>query len=157
MALSHEIQKRVILIILVALTTILGYWFFFVHHYESTDNAYVKGNVSIVSPRVGGYIVSVNVEDNQQVEAGHVIAKIDDRDYQAKLKQGEAQIETLQARLKSLQSLLIAQEAQIRETQAGVKSAQANFDRAEKEMIRTKTLIKDGAISKQVFDTTLAD
>ncbi|RVK52840.1 biotin/lipoyl-binding protein, partial [Sinorhizobium meliloti] len=56
----------------------------------STDNAYVRGDVTSLAPKVAGYVTAVEVEDNQAVRAGDVLFRIDDRDYRAKLAQAVA-------------------------------------------------------------------
>src|SRR5258708_36548308 len=65
----------------------------------STDNAYVHGDVTSLAPKVAGYVMAVEVEDNQTVRAGDVLFRIDDRDYRARLAQAVANVEAAQARL----------------------------------------------------------
>ena len=65
----------------------------------STDNAYVRADVTSLAPKVAGYVTAVEVEDNQTVRAGHVLFRIDDRDYRARLAQAVANVEAAQARL----------------------------------------------------------
>ncbi|MFX9696142.1 biotin/lipoyl-binding protein, partial [Acinetobacter baumannii] len=57
------------------------------HDEASTDNAYVRGDVTSLAPKVAGYVTTVEVEDNQTVRPGDVLFRIDDRDYRAKLAQ----------------------------------------------------------------------
>ena len=59
---------------------------------EETDNAYVRGRVTIISPQVSGYVTSVAVQDFAEVKAGHVLATIDDRIYRARVAQAEANV-----------------------------------------------------------------
>lgn len=157
MPFTHEIQKRIGLIVLIILAIILGYWYVFMRSIESTDNAYLKGNLTVLSPRVGGYIQTVTIKDNEYIKAGTVVAKIDDTDYKARVEQALSQLAALDARHKSLTSQQAAQLASIQEAEAGIKSAKANSDRADKELNRSHTLIKDGAISRQVNDVAIAD
>src|SRR5882757_5381494 len=65
----------------------------------STDNAYIRGDVTSLAPKVAGYVMAVEVEDNQTVRAGDVLFRIDDRDYRARLAQAVANVEAAQARL----------------------------------------------------------
>jgi membrane fusion protein (multidrug efflux system) len=53
----------------------------------STDNAYVRGDVTALAAKVAGYVTALEVEDNQSVRAGEVLFRIDDRDYRARLAQ----------------------------------------------------------------------
>src|SRR4051812_4091807 len=70
-----------------------GEYFYRVGRYlESTDDAYVKADFTIVAPKVSGYIATVLVEDNQLVKAGAVVAKIDDRDFRTALEQANADV-----------------------------------------------------------------
>ena len=68
----------------------------------STDNAYVRGDVTSLAPKVAGYITTLEVEDNQSVRAGDVLFRIDDRDYRAKLAQAAANVEATKNRAASL-------------------------------------------------------
>src|ERR1700733_2829513 len=60
----------------------------------STDDAYVQADNTLIAPRISGYIGQVLVADNQTVEAGQVLARIDDRDYQTALRQAAADRDT---------------------------------------------------------------
>ncbi|WP_032113084.1 HlyD family secretion protein [Candidatus Paracaedibacter symbiosus] len=157
MPLSHEIKKRLVLIVLGVITLGLLYWFFFIRGMESTDDAYLKGNMTIISPKVAGYVTDVLIEDNQHVKKGDVIAKIDQRDFKAQLDGAQAEAESLKARLTTLENQHLAQEETIKEAQAGVNAAKATLVRAEKEFKRTTSLIKDGAISEQLNDQAVSD
>src|ERR1700753_2588374 len=57
---------------------------------ESTDDAYVGGDITVIAPKVAGFIEQVAVTDNQRVEAGDLLVKLDDRDYKAALARAEA-------------------------------------------------------------------
>src|SRR3954447_16612964 len=57
---------------------------------ESTDNAYVRGQVAILSPQLAGYIAEVTVQDYQKVKAGQLLVRIDDRIFEQKLQQAKA-------------------------------------------------------------------
>ena len=68
----------------------------------STDNAYVRGDVTAISARVGGYVTAVEVGDNQAVHAGDVLFRIDDRDYRVRVAQAEANVAAAQAQFDSI-------------------------------------------------------
>ena len=59
---------------------------------QSTDDAYVHADFTLVAPKVAGFIEQVLVEDNQPVKAGQVLARIDARDYRAALEAAEADV-----------------------------------------------------------------
>lgn len=146
----QNIRKHSVLLILGVITLGLLYWFVCVRGIETTDDAYLKGNITILSPRIAGYVTEVQVQDNQRVQKGDVIAKIDPKEYQARLGQAQAEVESLNARLNVLDNQSLAQEQKIKTAQADMQTAKAALARAEKEFKRTSALIKDGAISEQI-------
>src|SRR5262244_1195402 len=68
---------------------------------ESTDDAYVKADHTIIAPKISGYVAEVLVEDNQSVKAGQVLARIDDRDFRAALAQAQAEAEASEAAIRN--------------------------------------------------------
>jgi membrane fusion protein (multidrug efflux system) len=157
MQISHEIKKRSILIGLGVLTLGLLYWFFFVRGIESTDDAYLKGNVTIISPKVSGYVVDVLIQDNQHAKKDDVIAQIDQRDFKARVQQTHAEAEVLKAKYSILENQHLLQEEAIKEAEADLHASKASVIRSTKEFNRTSSLIKDGAISEQVNDQAVFD
>ena len=82
-----------------AIVAAAGYvWWDNGSHFETTDDAFIAARQYAVAPKITGYVKSVPVTDNQHVEAGDVIAKLDDRDYQAALDQANAQVAASKAR-----------------------------------------------------------
>ena len=77
---------------IVALVLLVGGYFTYRYFsmYESTDDAEVDGHLMPLSARITGYVIKVNVDDNQYVDAGTVLAEIDPRDYQVALDQANA-------------------------------------------------------------------
>ena len=71
---------------------------------ESTDDAYVGGDVTVIAPKVAGFIEKVAVTDNQRVEAGELLVKLDDRDYRAALARAEAAADAQRATLENLEA-----------------------------------------------------
>ncbi|MBX3487357.1 MAG: HlyD family secretion protein [Candidatus Paracaedibacteraceae bacterium] len=134
----------------------LGYWFFCIHGFESTDNAYVKADMTVISPRVNGYITEVLVDENQSVKKDQLLARIDDRDYKSRFEQAESQVRVISARIRSLESQVSLQEAMIDQTKAGMDSANATYEQASKENKRIQKLLKDGAVSQQMMDAVTA-
>ncbi|WP_245424620.1 biotin/lipoyl-binding protein, partial [Sinorhizobium sp. BJ1] len=84
----------------------------------STDNAYVRGDVTSLAPKVAGYVTAVDIEDNQAVQAGDVLFRIDDRDYRARLAQAVANVEAAAARLVNVDAETKLQHALIRQAEA---------------------------------------
>src|SRR5262249_6751839 len=76
----------------------LGYDYLTTGRYlESTDDAYVKADSTIIAPKVSGYIAQVLVGDNEKVRAGQVLARIDDRDFKAAFDQARADVAAAEA------------------------------------------------------------
>jgi membrane fusion protein (multidrug efflux system) len=116
---------------------------------ESTDDAYVQADSTIVAPKVSGYLSEVLVADNQPVKAGQLLAKIDDRDYVAALEQAKADVATAQADIDNVKAALQQQQAVIAQARATVAVDQANLTYAEQENARYGELANRGAGSVQ--------
>lgn len=108
----------------------------------STDNAYVKADVTLISPQVSGTITKVNVADNTAVKKGDVLIEIDSADYVAKLEAAQAQMDTLSNNMSE-------QEQVIAQAQADADIAAANFK-------RSKTLLEQGASATQATEEARA-
>ena len=117
--------------VVVALGVLIGgfFWWTDKQHYESTDNAFVQADTVLVSPQVAGYVVEVLVSDNQRVEAGQVLARIDPSAFEAKLAQAEANARALEAAVRSVDDKAALEQAMIAQKAAGVASAQAEAGR----------------------------
>jgi Multidrug resistance efflux pump len=112
---------------------------------EMTDNAYVRGYVTTMSPQVSGYIIDVPVKDYQAVREGDLLARIDDRIYRQKLAQAEATLATQKAALDNSHQQEIAAKARIASSEAAVDAAQADLEQAQLQSDRQDALMKSGA------------
>ncbi len=112
---------------------------------ESTDDAYVKADSTIVSPKVSGYIADVLVGDNQKVEAGQLLARIDDRDFQAALAQAHADVDASEAAVRNLDAQIALQQPIIEQQTADIAAAEANLKFAQEEQARYDGLMKTGS------------
>jgi membrane fusion protein (multidrug efflux system) len=83
-----------------------GLYYLHSRHYESTDNAFIEGDVIQVSPRISGQVLHVYVRDNQHVNRGDPIAEIDDRDYQARAAEARAHLADTAAKADGAESNL---------------------------------------------------
>lgn len=118
----------------------------------STDNAYVRGDVTSLAPKVSGYVTAVEVRDNQSVRAGDVLFRINDADYIARLAQAEANVAAAVARLENIDAEAGLQAAVIRQAQAQRRSTAADLDLAAKASERRRELIQGGAVSQAQLD-----
>ncbi|MCW2217410.1 membrane fusion protein (multidrug efflux system) [Bradyrhizobium japonicum] len=112
---------------------------------ETTDDAYVKADSTIISPKVSGYIAQVLVGDNEAVKAGQLLAKIDDRDFRAALDQAGADVAASDAAVRNLDAQLALQQPIIEQGTADVAAAAANLKFAQEEQVRYDGLMKTGA------------
>ena len=99
----------------------------------STDDAYVKADNTTIAPKVSGYIGAVLVGDNEQVKAGQILARIDDRDFRVSVDQAKADVETAKAAIANKEAMLGAQESVIEAARATIVVDEANLAFAEQE------------------------
>jgi membrane fusion protein (multidrug efflux system) len=99
----------------------------------STDDAYVKADNTTIAPKVSGYISAVPVGDNEEVKAGQVLARIDDRDFRVAVDQAEADVQAAKATVANKEATLIAQQSVIDAAQATIALDQADLTFAEQE------------------------
>lgn len=131
-------------------------WWVDKQRFESTDNAFVQADTVSVSPQVTGYVAEVVVADNQRVEAGQVLARIDPSTFQARLDQAIANAQALDAAIKSVDDKAALEQALIQQRQAGVASAQADAGRAHADLARYDALARQGWVSQQKVQTETA-
>jgi len=112
---------------------------------ESTDDAYVKADYTTVAPKVAGYIKQVLVNDNDTVKAGQVLARIDDRDFQAALSQAKADVKAAEAAVTNLDAQISLQQSIIAQAHATLDASQASLAFAQSDANRASRLITNGA------------
>jgi membrane fusion protein (multidrug efflux system) len=112
---------------------------------ETTDDAYIKADSTIIAPKVSGYIARVLVADNEKVKAGQLLALIDDRDFGTALRQAEADVAASEAGVKNINTLIELQEPLIQQQSAAVDVAEANLKFAQEERARYDGLMKSGS------------
>lgn len=123
---------------------------------QATDNAYVRGQTTVIAPQVSGYVVEVAVQDYQQVKRGQILARIDDRIYRQRVEQARAQVATQSANLDNSNQSERASQAQLAGQAANVANARAQLARAEADMRRVNDLVGEGSVSLRERDQTLA-
>ncbi len=133
------------------------HWWTVSRFIESTDDAYVGGDVTVIAPKVSGLIAEVVVTDNQAVHAGDLLVKLDDRDYRAALAKAVAAVAGQQATLANLDAVRRLQDAMIAQAQAGITAAAAEIDRARDDQVRYRQLSATAAASVQSFQRADAD
>jgi membrane fusion protein, multidrug efflux system len=147
---SRQAIRRAALALATALgvagATAFGHYYITTGRYlETTDDAYVKADSTIIAPKVSGYIGEVLVADNEPVKAGQVLARIDDRDFKTALKQAQADVAASEAAVKNLDAQIELQEPIIQQQAAEVDATEAILKFAKEERTRYDDLMKSGA------------
>jgi membrane fusion protein, multidrug efflux system len=147
-----ERKQRILMGVSALLLIIVAGYYLITRNEEHTDDAFIEAHVIPISPKVSGYVVNLNVTDNQFVHQGDVVVTIDPRDYEIALASAKAQLENAQSDLvrqermntnaRSIKDLEAARAA------AGV--AQAAFDQAQKNLADTQILApEDGVVTRR--------
>jgi membrane fusion protein, multidrug efflux system len=124
---------------------------------ESTDDAYVGGEVTVIAPKVAGLIAQVAVTDNQAVHAGDLLVKLDDRDYRAAFEKAIAAVAGQHASLANLDATRRLQEAMIEQAAAEIAATDAELARSQYDVRRYRQLASDQFASAQRFQQADAD
>ena len=115
---------------------------------QQTNNAFVKGQTTIISPQVSGYVTEVAVQDFANVKAGDLLIKIDDRTFQQQLEQAQANNEVAITNRSSNDQDTQSSQAQIEARKADLYSAKINVESAREDVNRYQGLDAIGAVSK---------
>jgi len=170
-------------ILSVVLVVLVGGFFLwrYLASYESTDDAQVDVHLYPVSARISGYVVKVNVDDNQYVQKGAVLVEIDPRDYEVAVAQAEANLASAEATAQSLNITvpitsvatesqlkfaasdvdnatagIVAAEKQLTAAHAQLEQAEANDVKAQDDLHRYKLLVDKQEVAAQIYDQALA-
>lgn len=133
-------RTAIVVLLVVAVVAILYAWQLppFGGRFEQTDNAFVRGQTTVISPQVSGYVTAVPVTDFQRVQAGQVLVQIEDDIYGARVAQARANVQTQLANYanstqaqQSSEAGELSQDAAIANAEAQLARAQADWDRIE--------------------------
>jgi membrane fusion protein (multidrug efflux system) len=175
-------RRNIVILVAVLAVIVIGVflWRYF-NSYESTDDAQADVHLYPVSARVSGYVVKVNVEDNQWVQQGTVLVEIDPKDYEVAVAEAQANLDSAIATAESLNITVpitsvntssqvkftvsdidnanagvIAAERQLTAAHAQLEAAEANDVRAQDDLHRYKLLVDTRDVAEQVYDQALA-
>ena len=175
-------RRNIIIVVSVAVAIVAGVllWRYF-SSYESTDDAQADVHLYPVSARISGYVIRVNVNDNQWVNKGDVLVEIDPTDYQVALAQAQANVANAESTARSLNITVpitsVNSSSQLQFTASGVEDARAAVNAAEKQLAaahqqveaaeandvkaqddlrRYKQLVDKREVSQQIYDQALA-
>ena len=175
-------RKRMIFALAALVAVVAGFFLWrYLSSYESTDDAQVDVHLYPVSSRISGYVLKVNVGDNEYVQKGAVLVEIDPRDYEVALAQARANLTNAEATAQSLNITVpitsvstssqltfaasdvanatagvTAAEKQLVAAHAQVEQAEANDVKAQDDLRRYKLLVDKKEVAEQVYDQALA-
>ncbi|MBU2031254.1 MAG: HlyD family secretion protein [Alphaproteobacteria bacterium] len=143
---------------LVAILAVLYAWRLppFVSGLEQTENAYVRGEVTVIAPQVGGYVTEVLVRDFQMVEEGQPLFRIDDRIYRQRVEQARAALAAREAELSNSAQASAGRRAAEAARGAEVGAALAQLERARADLARIAPLATTGDLSQREHDAATA-
>ena len=116
-------------------------------HYESTDNAYVQGNVIQITPQIGGTVMAILADDTDFVKAGQPLVKLDPADAQVTLDAAEANLAQAVRQVRTLYANNGSLRAQITLRETDLLKAQTDIARATDDVKRRQGLVQTGAVS----------
>lgn len=120
-------------------------------HHQSTDNAYVAGNVVQITPQVGGTVVAILADDNDAVKAGQTLVQLDTADFKVALDQAEAQLAQTVREVRALYAGNATLRAQVALREADLARVQADLAKAQDDVDRRTPLVASGAVGKEEF------
>ncbi|WP_372659519.1 efflux RND transporter periplasmic adaptor subunit [Hydrogenophaga sp.] len=132
------------------------YWALVLNHFESTDNAYVQGNVVQITPQTTGTVVAINADDTDHVKAGQWLVRLDPADAQNALDQAQAQLAQTVREVRTLFANNRTQQAQIALREADLARAQSEVARAQDDVSRRQPLVSSGAVGQEEFNHSKA-
>jgi membrane fusion protein (multidrug efflux system) len=137
-------------LLLAALAGLIFLWWFFIARFsESTDDAYLQADSVTLAPKVSGYISEVLIKDNQRVNPGQPLVRLNDQQYQARVNEMRATADANQAAIDRAQAEIARQQAEIEQAQARQQGAQVQLSYAEHEYQRYLPLAASGAEAQE--------
>ncbi len=146
--------RKKILLTLTGIVVVVGlawtaYEWLVASHYESTDNAYVQGNVIQITPQIGGTVLAILADDTDYVKAGQALVRLDPTDATVALDQTRANLAQVVRQVRTIYANNGSLGAQITLRESDVAKAQVEIARATDDLNRRQSLVKNGAVSKE--------
>jgi membrane fusion protein (multidrug efflux system) len=152
---KYKLQITIGAAAVVLLVLVVIYYCHFIAPYEDTDDAFIDGYVTLISPRVAGPVTKLLITDNQEVQAGDVLVEIDPNDYEATVSQAKADLAAANSQSDSAQAQVEVSESKVIQAQSAVTSAEAENERAAADLKRYQT-VESRAVSKSDYDLAQA-
>ncbi len=160
MIMPAQLKRRLFIflvaVLLIALT-FLAHWYFKGRFFETTDNAYVQGEITRVSSQLGARVSEVLVQDNQHVEKGQLLVRLEPDDFRLAADRAQATLATREAERLQAQSKLTQQSSLIAASEAQVQANQATLGRTQLDLARLQKLRTPGFVSEAQVTTMAAD
>ena len=159
---KNTTPKKKILPVILALIVIASVAFgiskyVYSQHHEDTDDAQIDSDISPVIARVAGYVNEIQFEDNQHVNKGDTLIKLDDRDLQIKVQQAEAALANASANVPVAKANVVTAEANQSTAKTAIDAAKIRVWKATQDMNRYTNLIADKSVTQQQFDAVKAE
>ncbi len=155
-----KLQRRLFIFIALLILVVGGFflhWLLVGRFLETTDNAYVQGEITRISSQLGARIEEVLVGDNQHVKKGDLLVRLEAEDFKLALQRAQAALATREAELAQSRSKLTQQDSMIAASEADVAASQATLGRTQIDLSRAQTLRKPGYVSEERVTTLSAD
>ncbi len=156
-----SMKKIIFPVIALAVVGTAGYfvynWLTDGRYHETTDNAYLESDLVALSPKVSGYVSTLQVAENQTVKKGDLLLTIGDETFAAQLDKANAALEASRSAVLTVDAQIALQQAAIDQSLAQIRVAQVELNRAHDDFSRYKDLVKKGAASRQSYDHAAAD
>ena len=129
------------------------------HIHESTDDAYVVGNINPISAQVGGTVLTVHIENHQRVEAGQVLAQLDPQDFESQVRQAEAEVAMAEADLNRAKMAVEWERqsgaSEAAQTRAAVQEAQSQVEESQHDIEESQAFLRmqEAAVAVAQADT----
>ncbi len=147
----------IIAIVLVSATAFgINKYFYSLHHVD-TDDAQIDADINPVLARVSGYVDEIRFEENQHVNKGDTLVKLDDRDLQIKVQQAQAALENAIANRSVAKANVGTAQANTATASSNVEAAKVHVWKTTQDFIRYENLLKDKAITQQQYDAAKAE
>jgi membrane fusion protein (multidrug efflux system) len=155
-----QLKRRLFIFFVVVLLIALAFfaqWYLKGRFYETTDNAYVQGEITRVSSQLGARVTEVLVQDNQHVEKGQLLVRLEPDDFRLAIDRAQATLATREAERVQAQSKLTQQSSLIAASDAQVQANQATLGRTQIDLARLQKLRTPGFVSEAQVTTMTAD
>jgi len=155
---QRQADRRRIALLAIGGVVLLGaiaaaaYWALVLNHVESTDNAYVQGNLVQITPQVGGTVLAIYADDTDTVKAGQPLVRLDAADAQVALDQAKSQLAQTVREVRVMFANNGTLAAQIALRDSEVARAKSDLARAQDDVNRRAPLVATGAVGKEEFD-----